>query len=360
MNYKFIQGTVLLISSQFLVGTLLAAPTMYVPTGESNEIVIIDLQKDKVSGRIDELENAHGLSSSDNTEFLVAGSMQVENPSKKTGAGKPAQMSEAEHNSHHANVTKGGKSATNKKTKPTPSFVSIVHPKDGHVIDRIKVRALTHHTAVSPDGNTAVVVHSGAGGISVIDLNRKEVISTLDTGLWPNYAVYSRDGKTVYVSNAKPGTVSEINTQTWKVTRQIKVGKDPEHFALGRQGKNLYVANTGSGSVSVIDLSSGLVSQTYKVGKQVHGIDTSADGRWLFVASKGDNSLSRVDLSNGKIISAQLKPAPYHVSFIPGQNKLYVSSRKQPKIWVIDPTTLAVKSEINLGKGVAHQMVVKM
>ncbi len=307
MNYKIVRRTVLIISTQFLAGTLLAAPTMYVPTGVSNEIIIIDLLNDKVLGRIDKLENAHGLSSSDNTEYLVAGSMQGVDPVKKTSISKSAKIGEAEHKSHHTNDAQG-QSAANQSNKMAPSFVSIVHPKHGHVMNRVKVRALTHHTAVAPDGKTAVVVHSGAGGVSVIDLNRMEVVSTIDTGLRPNYAVYSRDGKSVYVSNTIPGTISQI----------------------------------------------------YAVGKQVHGIDTSADGRWLFVANKGDNTLSRVELSNGKITSMQLNPAPYHVTFLPGQNKLYVSSRKQPKIWVIDPTTLTVQNEINIGKGVAHQMVVKM
>jgi len=325
---------------------------MYVPTGETNELLIIDLVTDKITGRIDELENAHGLSGNSNTEYLIAGSMQPLD-AKNSGAVKPAQISEAEHAAHHA----GGKS-TAKKTAIS-SYLSIIHPKHGHVMRRVEVSGLTHHTAVSPDGKIAIAVHSGTGGISVVDLEKMDVLKTIKTGMWPNYAVFTNDGRFVYVSNAGTGVVSEIDTAKWRLTREIKVGKEPEHMAMAADNKTLYVANKSSGSVSVINLQDAVVTQTFSIGKKVHGIDLSDDGRWLFVVSKGEDVLSKVNLASGEIIRATLSPAPYHLAYIPGLDKLYVSSRKLPKIWVLDPKTLAIKKEINLGKGVAHQMVVR-
>lgn len=329
-----------------------AAPLMYVTTGEANDLVIIDLSTDKIVGRIPELENSHGLATSPNTEYLVAGSMQPSEKGVTRKAAKPAAISEAEHAAHHA----GGSQQT---AVSGPSYISIVHPKHGHVMRRVAVRAITHHTAVSPDGKTAIAVHSGAGGISVIDLDRMEVIKTLQTGLWPNYAVFSSDGKQLYVSNANPGTVSEIDTIKWKVVREFKAGKEPEHIVLSPNNKWLFTSNKGDGTVSMLDLMSGKVVNTFPSGKSAHGIDLSNDGKWLFSASKSANTLTRIDLSNNTSMSVVLNPAPYHLSYIPGMNKLYVSSRKLPKIWVIDATTLQIMSEINLGKGVAHQMVIR-
>ena len=117
-----------------------ARSLMYVPTGETNSIVIIDMTDDRIVGHIDELENAHGLSASPVGDNLVAGSMQIAETGKSS-ASKPSAVSEAEHKAHHADMpgTIG------------PSFVSIVHIKHGHVMRRVPVRALTHHTAVSPD-----------------------------------------------------------------------------------------------------------------------------------------------------------------------------------------------------------------
>lgn len=329
-----------------------AAPLMYVPTGTANDLVIIDLNTDKIVDRIPELENSHGLATSPNTEYLVAGSMKPVEKGATKKASKPAAVSEEEHAAHHA----GG---SQKNPIVGPSYVSIVHPKHGHVMRRIAVRGISHHTAVSPNGKLAIAVHSGAGGISVIDLDRMEVVHTLQTGLWPNYAVFSGDGKWLYVSNANPGTVSEIDTNQWKVIRNFKVGKEPEHIVLSPDSKTLFTSNKGDGTVSMLNLIKGEVINTFATGKSAHGIDLSDDGKWLFSASKSEHRLTRIDLSSNKSISVDLKPAPYHLSYISGMNKLYVSSRKLPKIWVVDATTLQVTGEIDLGKGVAHQMVIR-
>lgn len=330
--------------------TLPAQPFMYVPSGVSNDIIIIDLSTDQISGRINELENAHGLSSSPNSDYLVAGSMQRVELDESRNATKPETVSEEEHKAHHAGDA---------DDITTSSFVSIVHPEHGHVMRRISVRGLTHHTAVSPDGKTAIAVHSGDGGLSIIDLDKFQVTKTLQTGGAPNYAVFSNDGKRLYVSNAQPGTISEVDTNSWTIIREINVGKVPEHMAISVDNIKLFVANVGDGTATVVDLLIGAVTQTYETGASPHGIDVSEDGQWLFVSSKGSGKLNRIDLNNNEIMSIDLQPAPYHLEYVDKVKKLYVSSRKEPKIWVLNPETLAVVKTIDLGNGVAHQMVVR-
>lgn len=150
--------SVLLVTLMLLPCMASARTIMYVPSGEANDVVVIDLGNDRIIGRIDELENAHGLSADPAEDYLVAGSMQAGEADKSSMA-KPSAVSEAQHRAHHADMS--GKSS--------PSFVSIVHIKHGHVMRRVPVRALTHHTAVSPDGRCAVAVHSGAGSMSMED-----------------------------------------------------------------------------------------------------------------------------------------------------------------------------------------------
>lgn len=337
----------------FLTGSLTAtaAPVMYVPTGEANDLVIIDLKSDTITGRIPEVENAHGLAGNSNSEYLVAGSMTPAEAGAMGGAKKPAAVSEAEHLAHHAGGAEGTLLAN-------PSYISIIHPQHGHVIRRIEVRGLTHHTAVSPDGKVAIAVHSGSGGISIIDLEKLVVMKTVQTGESPNFAVFSADGKHLYVSNARPGTVSEIDTHNWAVIRDITVGKEPEHMVVSPDGGQLFVANVAEGTVAMIDLKSSVATKRYTVGADPHGLDISADGRWLFASSKNDGKLIRIDLNNDEQRVIDLQPAPYHVAYVSELNKLYVSSRKLPKIWVVDPLTLQVQSEIAIGAGVAHQMVI--
>ena len=50
-----------------------------------------------------------------------------------------------------------------------------------------------------------------------------------------------------------------------------------------------------------------------------------------------------------------LSPAPYHLETIEGTGKVYVSSSKKPKLWVIDQRTAEVTGAIDI-VGVGHQM----
>jgi len=326
-----------------------ASPLMYVPTGNANDLVIIDLATDKIMGRISELENAHGLAASPNSEYLVAGSMQPIESGEARVITKPDTLSEAEHAAHHTGSDEAMKS---------PSYLSIVHPKHGHVMRRVAVPGLTHHTAISENGRYAVAVHSGSGGVSIVDLKLMAVVKTVQTGLLPNYAVFSHDGKRLYVSNAKPGTVSEIDTRNWAVVREIKVGKEPEHMVLSADDSSLFVANVGEATAVAIDLNNGTLARSFNVGHEPHGIDISSDGRWLFVSSKGDQRLSRIDLIDNTQSMIDLQPAPYHLTYVDEVKKLYISSRKSPLVWVIAPETLKTIAIIDIGRGVAHQMVV--
>ncbi|HSG10394.1 MAG TPA: hypothetical protein VLB10_01445 [Gammaproteobacteria bacterium] len=334
-----------------VAGAAGAAPLMYVATGDANDLVIIDLESDRIVGRIDELENAHGLAASAKTDYLVAGSMK---PQQQEGGdmAKPAAVSEEEHAAHHA----GGEAS---EEIQSPSFLSIIHPEHGHVMRRIAVRSLTHHTAISPDGRYAIAVHSGAGGISVVDLDKMDVITTVQTGGWPNYAVFSPSGERLYISNAQPGTLSEIETQNWSVKREIKVGKKPEHMVMSRNGEHLFIVDVEGAEVVIVDVEKNQVLKRLTVGAEPHGVDVTDDGKWLFVSSKGGEQLARFELDNDRVETITLQPAPYHLDYVDAVGKLYVSSRQSPLIWVFDPKTLAQINQIDIGKGVAHQMAVR-
>jgi len=345
---KFLKN-ILCVFLLFISSILEARPVLFVATGPSNEVIKIDLSTNKVIGKIGELENAHGLAGHPTSEYLVAGSM---NRGGKKQSMKPSSVSEEDHKAHHAAQSKQGKSSEQH------SFVSIVHPKHGHVMRRVKVQGITHHTAVSPNGKEAIAVHSTLGGISVLDLNKMSVITTVKTGQVPNYAVYSHGGKFVFVSNAGSGTVSKVSTKNWDITDQINVGKGPEHLAMSSDGKSLFALNVISGSVSIIDVGHSRVIKEVKVGKSPHGLAPSPDGKWLFVSNKGGDSLSRISLLDFTKQNISLSPAPYHLEYISDVNKVYVSSRKKPLIWVIDPISLQIVNEIQFEPGVAHQMVV--
>lgn len=328
-----------------------AGTTVYVPLGAANEILVIDAASDKVVGKIDDVQNVHGLAATPDGKTLVAGSLTEQKPEQAAPPPKPKGVSEEDHRRHHSMPAGEAKQSTG------TSYVSLIRTKDMRVFRRIEVKGAVHHNAVTPDGRYAISTHTMAGGISLIDLKTYKVFKTIQTGPLPNYAVVTKDSSRIYVSNAGNNTISEIDTKSWIVSRNIVAGAAPEHMVLSPDETMLYVNNVRAGTVSTIALKAGKIVKTYSVGSMPHGIDLSNDGKTLFVTSKKDNKLTAINLINGKTSSLALKPAPYHVAAIRSSGKLYVSSRRKPLIWVVDQKQLKVIGKIPI-RGAGHQMVV--
>jgi YVTN family beta-propeller protein len=328
-----------------------ADSTVYVPLGNAGEALVIDATRDEVVDRIPGLSNVHGLSSDAAGRYLVTGSLAASTPGAALPP-KPEAVPQDDHESHHAKPAAGAH-----EEPPAVSIVSVIAGADGTVVRRIEVPGAVHHTAVAPDGSYAIATHHKTGAVSVIDLSDFRVSAKIRTGPMPNYAVVSPDGRRVYVSNAGNNTVSEIDTDHWIVRRNFVAGAAPEHMVLSHDGRRLYVNNVDDGTVSEISLDKGQVARTFEIGGKLHGLDLSADGRTLFVSAKQRNELVAIRLHTGEKQSVPLGPAPYHVTAVGGTGKLYVSSDKQPKLWVIDEQSLRTLKEIPIG-AVGHQMAV--
>jgi YVTN family beta-propeller protein len=313
----------------FGVATAAAAPTVYIPLGSGNRVIAVDAA---TGGRIvasyPGVDNPHGLVATPDGEYLVAGSM-LETP---LPTGSPP-------------------------TAPN-SKLFLVHPGHGHVMLTIPVSGWTHHQAITPNGRYVISTHPGRGGISVADLQSNRVIKTIETGPAPNYTAITRDGKRAYVSNSGNGTVSVVDLSAWRVIHTLEGGPAPEHVVLSADERTLYALNPRAGTVSAVSVASGKVARTFEIGANLHGLDLGDDGRTLFVSSVTDNRLVALDPRTGAQRSLALSPAPYHLNTIRGTGKVYVSSRSDPVIWVVDQKTLKLAGTIKLPAGEGHQMAV--
>jgi dipeptidyl aminopeptidase/acylaminoacyl peptidase len=333
------------------VASAASAASVYIPGGSAGEVLVVDATTDRVTGRIEGLPDVHGLGAAAGARYLVAGSYSESPVASASSVAKPEDMSQDEHAAHHAG---GGGSSSDEKR--AVSIVSVIEVADGSIVARLEVPGAVHHVAISPDGRYAIATHPNDDGVSVIDLRGLEVLPLVRTGASPNYVVFNADGSRAYVSNAGNGTISEIDTARWIVRRNFVVGEGPEHMAVGHDGKLLYVANAEVGAVSVLSLDLGEVVHVFSLGAELHGLDVSDDGGILFVSARAENKLVAIDLASGQQRNAPLGPAPYHLAVIRGMDKLYVSSRDEPKIWVVDQASLTARGTIEI-RGEGHQMV---
>jgi len=328
------------------------AATVYIPGGSAGEVLIVDGTTDNVLGRLTGLPEIHGLGGASGSRYLVAGSYSEVPASEMPAVAKPAGVSEDEHAAHH-----GAAARTNARGGSSVSILTVIDAATASPVRRLEVPGAVHHVAVSPDGHYAVAIHPNADGISIIDLSDLTVRDLVRTGPLPNYAVFSADGSMLYVSNSGNGTVSEIETSRWIVRRNLLAADTPEHIVLAPDGATLYVANVEAGTVSALALETGEIVRSFAVGGSLHGLDIADDGKTLFVSGNGEDKLVAIDLTTGAMRAVPLGPSPYHLAVVRGTGKLYVSSRDEPKVWVVDEATLAQRATITI-RGEGHQMVV--
>lgn len=328
---------------------LSAAPTVYVPVGEANRVLVVDSASDQVIGAIDGIANTHGLAGDPRRRRLFAGSLNVRAPDQLPP--QPAGVAQDEHQAHHA------AGATPVSAAQGVGTVYQIDAKGSGILRQIDVPGSVHHTLVTADGRYGVATHPTAGVISIVDLDTGELAAQVATGVVPNFVVANREGNRLWVSNSGNDTVSEIDTQRWIVRRNLVVDKAPEHMVLSPDESSLYVVANGAGQVVELDLESGAVVRRHPVGQDPHGIDISDDGTQLYVAVKNDHKLAAIQLSTGVIRTLLLSPAPYHLATIRGTGKVYVSSREASRLWVVSQRDLRLIGEIPI-TGIGHQMAV--
>ncbi|WP_240504198.1 YncE family protein [Thioclava sp. JM3] len=330
---------------------LAAPPTVFIPEGSANSVLMVQAETGKVLRRINDVEAVHGLAGAPGVSYLVAGSYSEIPREDVASLEKPSTVSADDHAAHHA-----PKAVPMGPPDAGISLLSILEAKNGDILRRIEVPGAVHHTAVSPDGRFAVATHPTGDGISVIDLASFGMTAFVPTGSMPNYAAFGTDPNLVYVSNTGNGTISEVDLSRGIVRRNLIAGDTPEHMAVSPETDRLYVADAGAGQVLELSLSNGDKLRNFDIGGEIHGLGLSNDGATLFVAGREEGKLASVSLATGEVHTAPLAPEPYHLTVIPDSDVLYVSSRAEPKVWIVDAATLRARGTVSV-EGEGHQMV---
>jgi len=322
----------------------------YVPLGSADSIAVIDTDSYQISGQAQEVVNSHGADLTPDGRFLVAGSLTPRESGKTPS--KPAGVSADEHAAHHGG---GGDTTASSSTQGT---LYLIDTASKEIVRQFDVPGPVHHVLVTADGRYAVSTHPMGSGISVVSLESGELVANLATGPAPNYMVESPQDRSLYVSNSGNGTISEIDPENWFVRKNMRLDGSPEHMVLDSDRGRLYVNDAAGGQAVALDLESGDVVAEYPVGTKPHGIDLSADRGTLYAISQGDDRLVAVNLADGAIRERELAPAPYHLAINPADEKLLVSSREQPQLWVVDQRTLDILETVPLA-GIGHQIAIE-
>jgi YVTN family beta-propeller protein len=215
--------------------------------------------------------------------------------------------------------------------------------------------------------NRAYVVSLESDELTVIDLDRLEIIGRVPTGGVENHmAEPSFDLKKIYVNSSGTHETLVIDALDFKVLKRIPTGRHNTHLSTSRDGRLLAVMaeDEGSGAVSFIDTA--LDVEVKRLGGffTPHFMRFAADGMG-YVANIHAHHLSRVNLDSLEIEEHialdgfQPPPAPtlapeeggFADAQIDPSGVLYAAHHATGKVLVYDTVKHQKQGEVPVGSG---------
>jgi YVTN family beta-propeller protein len=185
--------------------------------------------------------------------------------------------------------------------------VSVVDVARGRVVSSIPTAASPHGLRMSPDGREIYVAATKGNAVSVIDVATSREATRIPVGKAPVQVGFTPDGTRVYVSLRDDNAVAVVDTRTRRLMSTIPVGHSPIQVFATPDGKFMYVANQGTerepdNTVSVIDTRLNVVVKTLTTDRGAHGVVVSDDGRRVFIANTFAGTVSTIDTATQRVI----------------------------------------------------------
>ena len=264
-------------------------------------------------------------------------------------------------------------------------------PAEGATIQLEKGPALL---ALAPDAPLAYVTHSDLGRVSVVDLDQRRVVRTIEVpgspfgiavgnggriyvGDWhedhviavetsgdgepkltktrvgraPAHVVLSPDGEMLFVANREDDSVSAVRTSDMTVAATIPVGHAPFAMTLSPDGARLFVANMQGGTVTVVDTAKLAASETWKTGAMPYGAAVTPDGARVVVSHQGGGTVGVFGDTDTALATIKVGSYPEGVAIGGNGTRAYVANWFSDDVSVIDLENLKEIGRIKSAAG---------
>ena len=138
----------------------------------------------------------------------------------------------------------------------------IIDLKTKDIVSKLALDAEAYDCKISKGGNELYISCWGCDKIVVFDLGKNVFKNTINVGDNPNEMLLSPDGKLLYVCNSNDNSVSVIDLQTKRVIETLDAamypnspsGSTSNSLALDSKTNTLFIANANNNCVAVFDV----------------------------------------------------------------------------------------------------------
>ncbi len=197
------------------------------------------------------------------------------------------------------------------------------------------------------NAETAYITNEKGNSISVIDLDKLEVVKTVPVGQRPRGITLSKDETEMYVCLGDDDTIAIVDTKTLKTIGDLPSGPDPEQLRLSPDGKLLFIANENDALLTAIDLSTRKAVSEFPVGVEPEGVAVSPDGAIVVNTSETTSMAHLIDWKAKTVVANILVDArPRYAEYTHDGSELWVTSEVGGVVSVIDPVKRVVTKKI--------------
>jgi YVTN family beta-propeller protein len=235
--------------------------------------------------------------------------------------------------------------------------LSVVDLDRQEVVYEIPIGKHPHGLALSPDQRRIYCSVESAQAISFLDTSTDKVVASVATTGKPNQLAATPEGRWVYVAINDKGTADVIDVGQAKVVKTLDIGRRPHNCYCPSGARHMYVTSIGDRLVKQFDFAhEHALKQTVPFDGAVRPLCITRDEKWLFVALEGLHGFAWADLTRGKQAGRMEQPLPppekrskfaymntHGLELRPGDRELWVTSFIGNGLLVYDITGEAPK-----------------
>jgi len=174
----------------------------------------------------------------------------------------------------------------------------------------------------------AVVAHTTAGAVSIVDGRRREVRRVLRGFAEPRYTAVHPGGRWAFVTDSRAGEVAVVDLVRERVVARAAVGEHARHVTLDPAGRALWVGlGSSAAQLAVVDVADPLrpaVARRVRPPFLAHDVGFSPSGRRVWVTAGREPRLAVYTAAGRLVRELDADDAPQHVTF--GPMLAYVAS----------------------------------
>jgi YVTN family beta-propeller protein len=210
-----------------------------------------------------------------------------------------------------------------------------------------------HRAEVGPDGLLYVTAEL-ANAVDVIDPASRKVLAEIPTGEAQSHMlVLSQDGLRGYTANVGPGTVSVLDLAKRSLITTIPVAKTVQRISISSDGLRVFTHDQDAPRIAVIDTATNKITNWIELPNAAYASEPTPDGHWLLAVSMVASRLFVIDLQTLKVgRSLEIPRGSSELLVRPGGEIAYISGTGAGQIAVLDLRTWKMQQPIDLTPGV--------